>query len=465
MTTGSDSAAAAPRRRAPGRLALGILLGAAALGAACQSDTPPQTPAPGGNTGETITGRERIGWDQSAANAAELASFRYAIYVDGSRREMTGVTCAAPAGGSSACNGPLPAMSPGTHVLEIAAFTTDVEGTRSAPLRVTVTGAGAPADGPPLADGDRISTADGVQLTAALLVEGMDDVTDMSLAPDGRLVVAERSGCLHLIGERMTRACPAVVDEVLSVALAPDFPRTGFLYLMHTQRGAFRVARYRLVEDQLVERMLVLPDVPASEAPAAILRFGPDGKLYAAFDDGGSRDAAERLSDWNGKILRVNPDGRTPDDQPAASPVFWSGLASPRGLDWRPDGGALWMAEASADGVERIRALVTGDERPRRAGQRASYVLGRGIGASSLAYYRGDVVPQFRGDMFIAAREENYLLRVRFDAEDPMRAVTTEKLLEGRSAGIRAVVTAADGTIYVATASDAWSLTPVRERR
>jgi glucose/arabinose dehydrogenase len=204
--------------------------------------------------------------------------------------------------------------------------------------------------------------------------------------------------------------------------------------------------------------MLVLRDVPASARPSAVLRFGPDVKLYVAYDDGGSRDAAERLSEWSGKILRVNPDGRTPDDQPAASPVFWSGLASPRGLDWHPDGGALWLAENGPDGTERIRALGTGAERPRRAAQRASYVLGRELGAASLVYYRGDAIPEFRQDMFIAAREANYLLRVRFDERDEMRAITTEKLLEGRPDGVRAVATGADGALYVATTSAAWRL-------
>jgi len=56
-----------------------------ALGAiACEKKTPP-TPSPGDSPGETITGRERIGWDQQASSASELSTFRYAIYTDGAR--------------------------------------------------------------------------------------------------------------------------------------------------------------------------------------------------------------------------------------------------------------------------------------------------------------------------------------------------------------------------------------------
>ena len=43
------------------------------------------------------------------------------------------------------------------------------------------------------------------------------------------------------------------------------------------------------------------------------LRFGPDGRLYGALDDGGDPEGAVRLSEWHGKILRLNPDGSIPD--------------------------------------------------------------------------------------------------------------------------------------------------------
>src|SRR5712692_7153220 len=72
--------------------------------------TPPPTPTPG----ERVTGSERFGWDQQAIDAVELASFRYAIYVDGTRSELTGASCApTPTSAGFACAAPLPAMSQG----------------------------------------------------------------------------------------------------------------------------------------------------------------------------------------------------------------------------------------------------------------------------------------------------------------------------------------------------------------
>ncbi|MEX1128128.1 MAG: PQQ-dependent sugar dehydrogenase [Vicinamibacterales bacterium] len=459
--------------------------------AACGNGRPP-TPSPPGTGGETITGRERIGWEQPASSTSELATFRYAVYVDGARAEISGTSCAPTAGASGfACSGALPPMAPGAHTLELAAFYESggiVESAKSAPLRVTVTGSTSPVDATPLQPGDVVTTSDGVRLTAELLVSGLEDLVDVAVAPGGRLVIAERAGRVRIVsGDIVLEALAAGGGSptrlrqgygefaealraeakglryaspdggLLSLALDPNFSDTGHLFVVHAAGDVFRLIRYRLADDRLIDRMAVIRDVPASADPSAAVRFGPDGKLYVAFDDGGSRDASARMSEWTGKILRLNPDGRTPDDQPAASPVFWAGLRSTWGLDWTTEDGTLWIAEQGPDGLERIRALVAGAERPRRAVQRASYVLPRPLGARGMAFYRGDEIRQFAGDLFLAGRDAGYLLRVRFDPSDPLRAMSSERLLEGRIGEVRAVAVA-DGALYVASATGVWRL-------
>ena len=104
--------------------------------AACAK--PPSSPT----DTETITGSERFGWDQPAADAGELATFRYAIYVDDARSEAVDVSCAASASnGRFACTSQLPAMATGSHTLQVASFVVDAgavrESARSASVRVT----------------------------------------------------------------------------------------------------------------------------------------------------------------------------------------------------------------------------------------------------------------------------------------------------------------------------------------
>jgi hypothetical protein len=93
----------------------------------------------GSDSGESITGLERLGWDQPAADAGELASFNYALYVDNTRSEAADVSCGAPAtNGRFECTCQLPAMSSGSHTLQIGAFVTDGSGTRESPRSAAV---------------------------------------------------------------------------------------------------------------------------------------------------------------------------------------------------------------------------------------------------------------------------------------------------------------------------------------
>ena len=235
------------------------------------SKSPPPTPSPGTDLGETITGRERIGWDQPAADTTELATFRYAIYVDGVRSVVADAACGSTAGaGGFACSGRLPAIPAGTHTLELAAFfDTDgiVESGKSPPLRVTVTGLTSPDITAPLQPGEIITSVDGVRLTTTLLAGGLRDVVDFAIAADGRVLVAERAGRVRVVAPASPSAAgedgagtAAGDGEILALAMDPDFPRTGHVFVMHAPAGAFRIVRYRLARGALVDRTPLIRD-------------------------------------------------------------------------------------------------------------------------------------------------------------------------------------------------------------
>src|SRR4051812_547113 len=102
------------------------------------------SPAASGSNGDgqVLTGNERFGWDQAAADRTELASFKYAMYVDGTRVEAADVTCASTRTAAGfACTCRMPQLTPGTHSLQVAAFILDGtavrESSRSTAVRVT----------------------------------------------------------------------------------------------------------------------------------------------------------------------------------------------------------------------------------------------------------------------------------------------------------------------------------------
>ena len=257
------------------------------------------------------------------------------------------------------------------------------------------------------------------------------------------MFIAESSGRISIVtgGRRFTALEPARGARVDMVALAldPQVARNGLVYVIRAvldgAAPAFQLVRYREVGGTLGEAATLLDNVSASGArPAAALRFGPDGRLYAAFEE--RSDASPAQGSYNGKILRLNPDGTTPRDQRGASPVFAAGARRPRGLTWDADG-VLWIVDGDSMGPEHLIAAapVPGP----------SYTLPVPFGAASAVF---DANGDLSGDLLIGAATAGYILRVHFDRTDRTRIVGTDRLLEGEVDAVRAL---AVYEIYVAT--------------
>jgi glucose/arabinose dehydrogenase len=350
-----------------------------------------------------------------------------------------------------------------------------IESGRSAILRVTVTGATAGADAAGQAKPiGELMTIDGAQLRLDLITDQLEAPTALAFARDGRTFIAERQGRVRVLrdgtfDERSTfilhdvLMTSSVAGGLLGLELGDRFEQTRFVYTVYTTEAGegtprFRVARFREVNGRLGERALVLNDIPAAPTPAAALTIGPDEKLYSAFDDAGDPARARARASYNGKVLRLNPDGTTPPDQPAGSPVYWGDLRSPRGVDWHPVTGALWVLDGGGTN-EALRVVDAGGSSV-RTNARPPIPLPARTGAASIAFYRGNLLPAFQGDLLVAADEGRHLLRVRLDKRDPTRVVSTERLLQDTVGRVKVVSVGPDGAIYLCTDRALMKLTP-----
>ena len=352
-----------------------------------------------------------------SSDTAELAAIGYAVYVDGTRTALAGVSCAvAAAAAGFPCTARLPAMSAGAHTLELASFVNDggiLESARSSPLRVTVSAQ--------TASNRRSAVAirGGLAWREDIPADGLDSPADVAFAPDGRLFVAERAAIRIVRGGRLL-AEPAIAladtlgahGRILALAIDPQFARTQYLFVIYTAPArsgelTFTLARFREVSDTLGDQAVLLDGAPASSAsPAAALRFGPDGKLYAAFDDGGEAHRRRDAAAPNGKVLRLNTDGTTPAN---GALVYADGYGAPVALDWDPQTATLWVADEAAGGVR-------------------------------FAFYHGALAPAWAG-----------------------RMVSADTLFDsGSAAGIGFVTVGPDGAIYYGTARALGRLAPDR---
>lgn len=455
----------------PGTLLL-IGVSAAVLASCGGSSDPSPTPDPGGPP--IIRGTERLGWDQVAANVGELNSYRYAIYVDGSRSQVADVLCAVTATARGfACSGRLPSMNPGVHTLELASFVMDggrlIESAKSAPLQVTVApGVLAPAgdvEAPP--DDSPPQAADEGPFVQLPVAQGLTDIADMGVDPEGRLLIGERMGVVRLVDPESRTAITSLVLQdtlasggegvLLGLAVDPAFDRTRVIYVLQTASSrdglTYQIVRYRGVAGIFGERAVLLETGRADAAePSGTIRVGADGKLYAAILEARSQ---REPGDLRGVILRLNPDGTTPTDQLSGSPVFAAGGRELRGLDWHPRDQRLWLAQDGGGAPPRLLSVARDRRRAREGLTEEDYPLPDTTRVSALRFYDAPLIPSLRGLLLVAG--DGGLHAVSFDPQDASRIVSIDRLLD---VPLRAIAVAADGTLFVATSDAVFRAAP-----
>lgn len=201
------------------------------------------------------------------------------------------------------------------------------------------------------------------------LATGLDVPWGLTFLPDGRALVGERpSGDISVIAADgdvdKIGTVPGVADSgeggLLGVVASPTFDDDRFVYAYVTTNTDNRVVRMRLDSDRLVGARAVLTGIPKnSYHDGGRLLFGPDGMLYVTTGDAGEPDLAQDKTSLAGKILRINPDGSTPDDNPFDSPVWSYGHRNVQGLAFDDDQ-RLWASEFGSSAYDELNLIEAG---------------------------------------------------------------------------------------------------------
>jgi glucose/arabinose dehydrogenase len=134
---------------------------------------------------------------------------------------------------------------------------------------------------------------------------------------------------------------------VLGLALSPDYPRDGrvWAYATRSVSGSVEGQLLRIQADG--SGFKVLRSFPAAHNHnGGHIAFGPDGRLYVVVGDNTNERNAQDLGVLAGKMLRLNPDGTVPSDNPnPASPVLAYGIRNSFGFTFDPQNGHLWETE------------------------------------------------------------------------------------------------------------------------
>ena len=215
-------------------------------------------------------------------------------------------------------------------------------------------------------------------------ITGIASPTAMELAPDGRIFVCEQGGRLRVIKNGALLATPFLTLNVdssgerglLGVAFDPSFgAANSFVYVYYTVPSSprhNRVSRFTANGDVAVAGsetiILELDNLSgATNHNGGAIHFGPDGKLYVAVGENASPSNSQTLNKRLGKVLRINPDGSIPNDNPffntatGANRSIWAlGLRNPFTFAFQPGTGRLFINDVGQNTWEEINDGIAG---------------------------------------------------------------------------------------------------------
>ncbi len=326
-----------------------------------------------------------------------------------------------------------------------------------------------------------------------LVTDGLSYPWGMAFLPNGDMLVTERPGTLRLVTADGTLlpdpigGTPKVFAQgqggLLDVVIDPAFADNSLIYLSYAgvdddDRSSTRVARARLLDGELQDFEVIFRSNSASSGGVhwgSRLGFDPEGFLYVTAGDRGNKDQAQSLSRHAGSVIRINPDGSVPDDNPfigqsGVRPEIYSyGHRNPQGLAVHPETGRIWTQEHGPQGGDEVNLIeaavnygwpeitwgVNYGGRPINGGLREQDGMAQpvhfwdpSIAPSGMTFYDGDAFPEWQGDLFVGALKFQLIARLELDGD---KIVAEERLLQGELGRIRDVRVGPDGFLYVLT--------------
>lgn len=373
-----------------------------------------------------------------------------------------------------------------------------------------------PSEQPAFAGQTRAPYKASAPYKVTILTDKLHSPWALAFLPGGQMLITEkRPAAMRLLGSDGTLSAPlkglAVVSRtpdfgLLDVALDKDFAanRRLFFTFFEVVKGTegkptnsntyIASATLAPAGDALRDVKVIFRTAPAIPSNRLGLKTGgriavaEDGTLFVTIGDRSDVtpwDVAQRLDTDLGKIIHINTDGTPARDnpfigQPGVLPEIWSyGNRSEEGLAFRPGTDQLWEDEHGPRGGDELNLIRKGrnygwpviaygidyDGKPITGGiaskpgmEQPVYFWDPVIAPSGLAFYRGDLFPQWKNSVFVGGLRGLLLTRLELSGD---KVIAEEPMLTGLYAPVRDVRVGPDGAVYVLTDKDSLlKLTP-----
>ena len=346
--------------------------------------------------------------------------------------------------------------------------------------------------------------------TVTTLIDNLEVPWSLAFLPSGNIILTERlPGRLRILDKNGKVSAPLTGVNVvltpgakdiglLDVVLDPNFATNRqiffsfFNYIDGTNSNTC-IAKAKLDESGLkvTDATVIfraLPIMPSKRLGAKTggrIVIDKAGNLLMTLGDRSDSppwDVAQKMDNHLGKIIRVTPDGKVPADNPFVGkpgilPEIWAyGMRSPEGLAYDPRTGRLWQNDHGPRGGDELNIVEKGKDYgwptvargidypgatigvTRKDGmEEPIYYWDPVIAPSGLAFYPGNLFPQWKNSMFVGGLRAGMVVRLEIVND---KVVGEEPLLFDRRTRIRDIRVGPDGAVYVLTDSGTPTMSP-----
>jgi len=353
-------------------------------------------------------------------------------------------------------------------------------------------------------------TSEELNFRIVQIVENLEHPWAIGWLPDGRMLVTERPGRMHLIeGNTVTRLenlPPIHYQEdqrtapqggsqagLLDLVVHPDYENNGWIYFTYSSPGdadgvsarratGTALARAKLNSDatDLTDLQVLYTMMPRTQPGrhyGSRIVFPGDGTVIFSIGDRGLRYPSQDLTNPAGSMIRLLQDGGAAPDNPFVGmapgnlrPEIYSfGHRNNQGLAINPANGDIWATNHGPSGGDLLYKIEKGNNygwpqvsfgREYTTGEHIglgrhapgvtppAHVWEESMAPSGLAFYNGEVFSAWNGNLFAGSLLKQEVYRFEFENGQPVlkEALVTQKI--GR---IRDVRQGPDGYIYLAT--------------
>ena len=332
--------------------------------------------------------------------------------------------------------------------------------------------------------------------TGRILTDKLKSPWGIAALPDGRFLITQKSGTMRIalpdgILSDAIAGVPSVNDNgqggLLGLALDPAFSSNRMVYWVFSDKtpegNLTAVAKGRLsANEKTIENAQVIyratPAHNSSLHYGGRILFDKTGNIFISTgerSDLETRPQAQYLNSALGKVIRITPDGKPApgnpfEHDPKARPELYSyGHRNVQSLAINPLTGDLWEAEFGPRGGDELNRIQPGKNygwpiitygieysgpkigegiQQKEGMEQPVYYWDPVISPSGMTFYDGDVIPEWKDNLFICSLSGTHIARLVIKNN---KVVGEERLLSAEGQRFRDITQGQDGALYAVT--------------